>query len=65
MAGPTAARFARMKRDGYFINVGRGATTKLDDLAEAVVDALEPMMVKGKARPVVVYKVLRLRRDVE
>jgi adenylate cyclase len=30
----------------------------------AIVDALEPMMVKGKAKPVVVYKVLRLRRDV-
>jgi len=31
----------------------------------AVVDALEPMMVKGKANPVVVYKVLRLRKDAE
>lgn len=31
----------------------------------AVVDALEPMMVKGKAKPVVVYKVLRLRRDID
>jgi len=31
----------------------------------AVVDALEPMMVKGKAKPVVVYRVLRLRKDAE
>ena len=30
------ARFAGMKPDAYFINVGRGATTKLDDLVEAL-----------------------------
>ena len=29
-------RFARMKSTAYFINVGRGMTTKLDDLAEAI-----------------------------
>lgn len=29
-------RFARMKSTAYFINVGRGMTTKLDDLAAAV-----------------------------
>ncbi len=31
----------------------------------AVVEELEPVMVKGKAKPVVVYKVLGLREDVE
>jgi adenylate cyclase len=31
----------------------------------AVVEALEPMMVKGKAKPVVVYKVLGLRDEAE
>ena len=31
-----AARFALMKRDAYFINIGRGATTKLDDLVAAL-----------------------------
>jgi len=30
----------------------------------AVTEELEPMMVKGKAKPVVVYKVLGLREDV-
>ena len=29
-------RFSLMKQDAYFINIGRGATTKLDDLATAV-----------------------------
>lgn len=29
-------RFARMKSTAYFINVGRGMTTKLDDLADAI-----------------------------
>jgi phosphoglycerate dehydrogenase-like enzyme len=27
-----ASKFAKMKRSGYFINIGRGKTTKLDDL---------------------------------
>jgi phosphoglycerate dehydrogenase-like enzyme len=31
-----AARFKAMKRTAYFINVGRGKTTKIDDLAEAI-----------------------------
>jgi phosphoglycerate dehydrogenase-like enzyme len=31
-----AARFARMKRGAYFINIGRGMTTKLDALNEAL-----------------------------
>ena len=31
-----AAKFTRMKRSGYFINIGRGKTTKLDDLNEAL-----------------------------
>jgi phosphoglycerate dehydrogenase-like enzyme len=31
-----AARFARMKPTAYFINIGRGLTTDLDDLAAAV-----------------------------
>jgi phosphoglycerate dehydrogenase-like enzyme len=31
-----AARFALMAPDAYFINIGRGATTKLDDLVEAL-----------------------------
>lgn len=31
-----AQRFQRMKRTAYFINVGRGKTTKLDDLADAI-----------------------------
>ena len=30
------ARFQRMKRSGFFINIGRGRTTKLDDLVEAL-----------------------------
>jgi phosphoglycerate dehydrogenase-like enzyme len=30
------ARFARMKRTGYFINIGRGMTTRLDDLVAAL-----------------------------
>jgi len=30
------ARFARMKRTGYFINIGRGLTTRLDDLVAAL-----------------------------
>ncbi|HEX2441070.1 MAG TPA: D-2-hydroxyacid dehydrogenase [Methylomirabilota bacterium] len=29
-------RFSRMKRTGYFINIGRGMTTKLDDLVAAL-----------------------------
>jgi phosphoglycerate dehydrogenase-like enzyme len=31
-----AGRFRRMKPSAYFINVGRGLTTKLDDLAAAI-----------------------------
>jgi phosphoglycerate dehydrogenase-like enzyme len=30
------ARFARMKRSAYFINIGRGMTTRLDDLVAAL-----------------------------
>jgi phosphoglycerate dehydrogenase-like enzyme len=30
------ARFRRMKRSAFFINIGRGMTTRLDDLAAAV-----------------------------
>ena len=30
------ARFARMKRGAFFINIGRGMTTRLDDLTEAL-----------------------------
>jgi phosphoglycerate dehydrogenase-like enzyme len=32
----TRARFRRMKRTGFFINIGRGLTTRLDDLVEAL-----------------------------
>ncbi len=31
-----AQRFARMKRTAHFINIGRGKTTRLDDLADAI-----------------------------
>lgn len=31
-----AARFRLMKNSAYFINIGRGRTTKIDDLADAV-----------------------------
>jgi phosphoglycerate dehydrogenase-like enzyme len=31
-----AARFARMKRSAFFINIGRGKTTRLDDLVAAL-----------------------------
>jgi phosphoglycerate dehydrogenase-like enzyme len=31
-----AQRFRLMKRTAYFINIGRGKTTKLDDLADAI-----------------------------
>jgi phosphoglycerate dehydrogenase-like enzyme len=30
------ARFRRMKRTAFFINIGRGRTTRLDDLVEAL-----------------------------
>ena len=40
-----AARFSRMKKSAYFINIGRGATTKLDDL----VAALEEEVIAGCA----------------
>jgi phosphoglycerate dehydrogenase-like enzyme len=30
------ARFQRMKRTAFFINIGRGMTTRLDDLVEAL-----------------------------
>ena len=39
------ARFQRMKRPAYFINIGRGMTTKLDDL----VAALEAKEIAGAA----------------
>jgi phosphoglycerate dehydrogenase-like enzyme len=38
-----AQRFRRMKRTAYFINVGRGKTTRLEDLA----DALEHGIIAG------------------
>ena len=38
-------RFRRMKQDGFFINIGRGMTTRLDDLA----DALEAGEIAGAA----------------
>ena len=31
-----AAKFSLMKRSAYFINIGRGMTTKLDDLNDAL-----------------------------
>jgi phosphoglycerate dehydrogenase-like enzyme len=31
-----AQRFARMKASAYFINIGRGRTTRLDDLVAAL-----------------------------
>jgi phosphoglycerate dehydrogenase-like enzyme len=37
------AKFQRMKRDAYFINIGRGMTTRLNDL----VDALEAGEIAG------------------
>ena len=39
------ARFQRMKRSAFFINIGRGMTTKLDDL----VAALEAKEIAGAA----------------
>jgi phosphoglycerate dehydrogenase-like enzyme len=30
------ARFAKMKKSGFFINIGRGMTTRLDDLVDAL-----------------------------
>jgi len=30
------ARFRRMKRTAFFINIGRGMTTRLDDLVQAL-----------------------------
>jgi phosphoglycerate dehydrogenase-like enzyme len=39
------ARFQRMKKSAYFINIGRGMTTKLDDL----VAALEAKEIAGAA----------------
>ena len=30
------ARFQRMKRTAFFINIGRGMTTRLDDLVAAL-----------------------------
>lgn len=41
----SSARFSLMKPDAYFINVGRGATTRLDDLVEA----LENRIIAGCA----------------
>ena len=40
-----AARFSRMKRSAFFINIGRGKTTRLDDL----VDALRSGQIAGAA----------------
>jgi phosphoglycerate dehydrogenase-like enzyme len=40
-----AERFARMKRSAFFINIGRGMTTRLDDLVEA----LESGQIAGAA----------------
>ncbi|MDP2645390.1 MAG: D-2-hydroxyacid dehydrogenase [Desulfobacterales bacterium] len=34
----TTERFQLMKRTAYFINIGRGMTTKLDDLVEALIN---------------------------
>jgi phosphoglycerate dehydrogenase-like enzyme len=39
------ARFQRMKKSAYFINIGRGMTTRLDDL----VAALEAKEIAGAA----------------
>jgi phosphoglycerate dehydrogenase-like enzyme len=39
------ARFQKMKRSGFFINIGRGMTTRLDDL----VDALNAKEIAGAA----------------
>ncbi|MBV9812593.1 MAG: D-2-hydroxyacid dehydrogenase, partial [Acetobacteraceae bacterium] len=39
------ARFGRMKPSGFFINIGRGRTTRLDDL----VDALRAGALRGAA----------------
>lgn len=39
------ARFQKMKRSGYFINIGRGMTTRLNDL----VDALNAKEIAGAA----------------
>ena len=38
-----AQRFRRMKPTAYFINVGRGKTTRLEELA----DALEQGLIAG------------------
>ena len=35
-----AARFRRMKRTAYFINIGRGMTARLDDLTAALVEGV-------------------------
>jgi phosphoglycerate dehydrogenase-like enzyme len=40
-----AARFARMKRSAFFINIGRGMTTRLSDLVET----LEKGVIAGAA----------------
>ena len=39
------ARFQKMKRSAFFINIGRGMTTRLDDL----VDALNAKEIAGAA----------------
>jgi phosphoglycerate dehydrogenase-like enzyme len=51
------ARFQRMKRTGFFINIGRGMTTKLDDL----VAALEAGEIAGAALDV--YEIEPLPRE--
>jgi phosphoglycerate dehydrogenase-like enzyme len=56
------ARFQRMKRTAFFVNIGRGMKTKLDDLVAALqageiagaaldVYELEPLPLWGLPRP--------------
>ncbi len=52
-----AARFARMKRTAYFINIGRGMTTKLD----ALNDALRSGTIAGAG--IDVYEIEPLPKD--
>ncbi|MEI7712895.1 MAG: D-2-hydroxyacid dehydrogenase [Rhodospirillales bacterium] len=52
-----AARFARMKKSAFFINIGRGMTTRLDDL----VAALDTRTIAGAALDV--YEIEPLPQD--
>lgn len=52
-----AERFGRMKKSGFFINIGRGMTTRLDDL----VAALNAGMIAGAALDV--YEIEPLPSD--